>query len=98
MTDTGVYLRKKTAEDFRAAIKEKGLTRWKLRECGMCGTGLHYLFENDKVGYDSNCDCTSYDSGIQLRSYQDLADHYNMQSSNTYLDTIDDFFGFKKPE
>jgi hypothetical protein len=90
-------MKEKTAEDFRQAVKDKGIQTWKLRECSICGSDLNYVFSKDQVYYDSNCGCTKYYTEIQLRSYEELARRYNTNLTfPEYIKEIDEFFGFKE--
>lgn len=44
------------------------------------------------AGFNSSCGCTSYDAGIELRSWDSLADTFNLQ---TYIDRADIWTRFK---
>jgi len=85
----------KTAENFKKAVEEKGLQTWTLRECGICSAPLKYIFAGGEVFYDNNCDCVNYYTEPQLRSYGDLADHYNRQTNEAYIKELNEFWGFK---
>lgn len=74
-----------TAEQVERAVAEHKIRRWMLRRCGICGAGLFYYFEDDAVLFDSNCDCTTFTSGLRLTSYQDVAGSINMQAPEMRL-------------
>lgn len=65
----------------------------------MCDYPLKYIFSLDKeqVSFDAGCDCVTY-SNIQPRSWGDLAEHYNMQTSEEYIAEMDEFWGFQELE
>ncbi len=89
---------KKTGEDFKQQVIAKGITFWKLRSCSICGIPLHYTFSISRdpvVEFDSQCDCTSGRSVPQQRDWDDLAEHYNMQTDETYINEMNKFWGFK---
>lgn len=89
-------MKEKTAEDFRQQVKEKGIKYWTLRLCSMCDAPLDFIFDGDDVFYDSSCDCVTFRTIPEQRSYQDLANHYNRNIKNEeYLKEINEFFGFK---
>lgn len=69
-----------TAEEVRALTK---IDRWRLRECSMCGTGLHYLISPDRteVAFDGSCWCVSYVEPPRISSWDAIARTVNMQSA-----------------
>lgn len=69
-----------TADQVRDAVRERSITSWMLRRCSMCGTGLNYLFADNGVTYDSNCDCVSYWTPPGKRDFESLAQTFNMQT------------------
>lgn len=83
------------AEAFRKAQKEKNISRWAIHDCSICGYQCGYVFRGDDVFYDSGCNCTNFD-GFQLRSFADVASHYNMQRNPDYIKKMDEFWGFKQ--
>ena len=84
----------KTAEDFKRQAKLKNIVWWGIHECSMCGYGCGYKIDGDNLYYDNGCDC-SYGGGPEPRNWENLASHYNMQSSEKYKKEMDKFWGFK---
>ncbi len=68
-----------TAEQIKTLTKVES---WVLRTCSMCDAPLVYIFDGDRVGFDSNCDCVSYWTPVQERSWQDVADTINRQTDD----------------
>jgi len=68
----------KTADELKQQAIAKNITFYPVHNCSMCGYQCGYVIENDKVGYDSGCDCTYNAGGIELRDWDDLARSYNM--------------------
>lgn len=66
----------RTPDEFQEAAKTNGVTRWDIHSCGFCGYQCGYVIQDGMVGYDSGCDCGCR-SGIELRSWEEIADHYN---------------------
>ena len=90
-------MKNKTGEDFRRQVKDLGIKSWTLRECSMCETPLNFIFDGDDVYYDSNCECVTYRTIPQLRTYEDIADIYNMNlGAHQFIRKINSFFGFKE--
>lgn len=85
----------KTAEDFKGQAEKHGIERWDLRDCSICHYPLAYIFMNSDVFFDSGCYCTGSVPNLHRRAWQDIADHYNMQTSETYIKTMDDFWKFE---
>lgn len=87
----------KTAADFQTAAQARGITVWPIRDCSMCGYELSYQFRSGDVAFDTGCWC-SRRLHIEPRSWADVADHYNMQSSASVIARYDEFWGFAAPE
>jgi len=86
----------RTAEEFREQAKARNIKRWPIHDCSMCGYECGYLFnEAGEVAYDSGCDCVlSLGDRISPREWENVAEHYNMQSSENYIKEMDEFWGF----
>lgn len=80
-------------EEFKTAAREKDITKWVVNDCSICGYQCAYLIRGDEVYYDAGCGCVYYPP--HLRSWQDIADSYNMQKSPEYIKEMDEFWGFK---
>lgn len=83
----------KNVEDFKRQVKAKNITYWHIHDCSLCGYGCGYHFINDEVYYDNGCYCTN-GKNLNPRSWEDLAESYNMQTNEGYIKKMDDFFGF----
>jgi hypothetical protein len=90
----------RSAEEFQQAAIERGLTRWTIHECSICGYPCAYIFNwaDTEVAYDSSCYCTRYHNPPRPGTWQDVADHYNMQSSPAIITKYDEFWGFRGRE
>lgn len=95
MNYTKVENWKRTSDEFKDAVKKNNLKKYKLRECSICGTPLYYRFVDGQVLFNSSCACVPDESPDQMRSYQEIADLYNSQSSKEVIDSLDKYFGFK---
>lgn len=84
----------KAIEEFKDAAKEKDIIFWNIHTCGMCGYRCGFLFDGDTVMYDSGCGCVTYGPVITPRSWEDVADQYNMQKSEKCIAKYDAFWGF----
>lgn len=89
-------MKKRPPEEFVEALeKNKSITRWNINDCDLCGYQCGYVFdhENKSIIYDSGCYCVTY-SGWRQADPQDLADHYNLQNSDSVIKIYDEFWGF----
>lgn len=77
-----------TAEDVETAVKEHQIKVWKLRECGFCGWPLCYFFQDGKVFFDPNCNCVNYQTPLQERTYESVAECFNIQSKPEIADRM----------
>jgi hypothetical protein len=91
----------KSPEELKEQATKIGLHRWRVHNCSMCGYPCGYEIHDNEVFYDSGCDCVSY-SNIQPRSWEDLANSYNMNQpennpdiSQKYLDELNDIWKFE---
>jgi hypothetical protein len=67
----------KTPHELKEQVQKMGLTHFPVHKCSMCGYPCGYIFSDDRVSYDSGCYCVG---GIKIeeRTWEDLADTYNM--------------------
>ena len=70
-----------------------------IHRCSMCDYPCGYVIAGiDNIYYDNGCYCTNC-SGAYERSYEDIAEDYNMQSQpNSITENIEEFFKFKPKE
>lgn len=92
----------RTAEELKIQAKLKGITRWPVHDCSMCGYPCGYIINGDRVAYDSGCDCVTY-SNVQPRSWDDLAYAYNLNQpernpdiSQKYLEELNKIWQFEQ--
>jgi len=92
---------KRNAKEFEQKAKEKGITKWNMHDCSICGYKCGYIIRGDKVTYDPGCDCVN--GPERESSWDHLADHYNRnQRENNehieqkFIDEMDEFWGFNK--
>lgn len=87
----------RTAQEFKQQAKERNITKWHIRECSICGYPLAYFFSPDfeEVAFDSGCDCTSGGPNYQRRSWESVAEIYNMQTQPDVIKKMDAFWGFE---
>lgn len=88
------------ANDFRSMAEAKGITRWIVHQCSLCDYACAFVFSQapgmPEVYYDSGCDCVVDYLPLQLRSWQDVAEHYNGQTDPRVIMEMDLFWGFKQ--
>jgi hypothetical protein len=82
-----------TPSQVKEALALRTLRPFYIRTCSLCDLSIGYVFEVAKIvfydpsrigyepediaiGFDPSCACSS-PSSIQLRSYADLAEHFN---------------------
>lgn len=83
----------RSGDDFKKQAVKLNITKWPMHDCSICGYPCGYLFRGDEVFYDSGCDCVNY-TNIQPRNWEDVAEHYNMQSHPDVIKKMDEFWGF----
>ena len=70
-----------TAEQVEQAVKATGYASIRVRDCSICGAPLGYSFQSAIPHWNGACDCGSYYSEPQPRSWQSIADSINMQNA-----------------
>lgn len=83
----------RTAEEFRAQAKERGITKWVVHHCSICNYECGYVIQGDDVFYDSGCNCVRM-TPLQRRSWEDLAFFYNIQKNENVIAQMDKLWGF----
>ena len=83
----------KIGEDFQCAARERDITWWSIRGCSFCGVPIGYVFERGAVAFSSGCGCNSLD-GLEERSWDDVAAHYNMQTHPDVIAQYNSFWGW----
>lgn len=85
----------KIAENFKDQAEKLGILEWRLFSCSMCHTPIGFMFQvqgNPDVVYDSNCDCVTFTSPLQPRSWENVAKLYNMQENSEFIAEMDKFW------
>lgn len=87
----------KTAEQFKQQVAKKNILKWPVHDCSMCGYECGYLFnyEGYEVVYDNGCYCTGITRNSQ-RSWEDVLEHYNLQTHPDVIKEMDKFWGFSE--
>lgn len=91
----------RSAEEFRAAALARGITWWPIRDCSICNAPIGYRLHPQRrshdlppeVAFDSACDCNQLD-GLEPRTWDDVAAHYNLQRAPGVIAAYDRFWGF----
>ena len=86
---------KRKAEEFKEQAKLLGITHWDSHECHFCKYMTKYIFSGGLVLFDQGCDCLKQHNDYVVRSWDDIADYYNMQTSPDVIEKFDKFWGFK---
>lgn len=85
----------KTADDFRQAAQQRNIERWDTRICGICGEPVGYVFIDGHVYFDSCCGCSSYYTEPQRRTWDDVAELYQMNTHNLkWIEATNQFWGW----
>ena len=83
-----------TANDFKEASDIYFIKFLPIRECSICGSQIGYQFSKGAVFFDSNCNCVSFTSPLQKRSWQSFKQYYDHLSEEKQKE-INEFFKFK---
>lgn len=82
---------KKTPEELKNQVKLKGINKWTVHNCSMCGYPCGYVFRGEDVFYDPGCDCVFGEE--KQRSWENLAEEFNRNQPENNPD-----FAGKHPE
>ncbi len=86
-------------EEFKAKAKENKIHHWPMGSCSICHSPTQFLFgeyEDGDVYFDGRCECTQYFGQPQLRDWQSVANHYNLQTNSEVIEKYDKYWGFDK--
>lgn len=90
----------KTVEELKAQAKLKGITRYFVHDCSMCGYPCGYIIKGDTVSYDSGCLCVDY-IAVRPSDWEDLAHSYNLNQpennpeiKQSFLDELNEIWQF----
>lgn len=86
---------KRTAQEFRNNAIKYRIDKWMFRECNMCGHPIGFLFfrGNSEVYFDGGCDCAC--GGCYPRTWEDVAELYNLQTNPDVIRRFDEFWHFE---
>lgn len=80
------YIKRVTPEQIRESAIKNQIDWFPIHDCAICGKIVGYRFfrwPNYEVVFDSTCDCSYYEN-LRPRSWEDVANHINMQSNEEY--------------
>lgn len=87
----------RTAKEFEAAAARRGIAWWSIRSCSICEIPIGYHFlPSGQVVWDGRCECSSA-FGPELRTWEDVAGHYNLQGHPDVIAEYDQYWGFASP-
>lgn len=92
----------RSAEEFKAQATALDRDHWTIRDCGLCGYPLSYIFHDDgSVSFDSGCNCCGGGPTLSPRTWDEIAEHYNRNQpernpeiTREWLDKADEFWQF----
>lgn len=85
----------RTPEEFKLHARKHRISYWPVRECSICGYQLGYHFSvSGNVAFDPGCDCVRYRPGFVARSWQEVANLYNLQTDPRVIEGYDFFWHF----
>lgn len=84
----------KTGDDFRKQVKLHGITKWPSHPCSICNVWVGYEFHDGAPYYNSSCGCSG-GSALQVRTWDDVAEMYNMQVTPSVIEKMDKFWHFE---
>ena len=85
----------KTGEELKRQAEVRNITRWDHHDCGLCGYMTAYHFRDGEVYFDPGCYCAN--GGMSPRSWDDVAEFYNMQTHPETQARFAAFWGFDVP-
>jgi len=101
----------KSWEDFYHAARDNNLLEQPMGDCSICGYMLAFQFHPDyltdeeaeaegtvSVCFDAGCHCVGGPSTYRDSSWEDVANHYNRQTSETYINTLNSHYSFNKED
>lgn len=84
----------RTAEEFKNSAKLHDIKKWDSHPCSLCGYVVGYIFPDGKVYYDNGCNCMRHAPPPTARTWEDVAEHYNMQTHPDVIKKMDEFWKF----
>lgn len=86
---------KYTGDQVREAMIASDIKYAHARNCSLCDAPLFFRREGDRIFWSGDCDCTTYGSGLQERSWDEIAAWINMQTSPEASRSLCEMFGIK---
>lgn len=103
----------KYPQDFKNRAIKKGIKKWIIHYCSICGypCGFHFSPDGETVLYNNGCYCTREYNEI-ASSWVEVADHYNNNAGSpdaeervkknplfgNVIKEMNDFWGFENPD
>lgn len=79
-------------DEMKQKVLESKKRLFPVHDCSMCRYKCGYIIYNNIPHYDSGCDCVNYEN-VQPRSWEDMFEHYNMQSDKGKEIVLSEWFG-----
>lgn len=73
-----------TAAQVKNAAINNHISFIRHHQCGGCNAWVGFEIQDDKLFFDSNCDCSSYRSPLEPRDWNSLSEWINMQSTEKW--------------
>lgn len=84
----------KSAIDFQESYHKNKIKKWIIHNCVICNYPCGFLFEFDNVYYDNGCYCTYLEAPLRQSNFQEVADHYNLQTTLKVIEEYNEFWKF----
>ena len=74
----------KTSEDFKKSAQENNIEYWPIHNCSMCDYECAFIFNfvGHDVIYDAGCNCTGMGYSRYPRTWDSVAEQYNLNIKN----------------
>jgi len=86
----------KTGEDFKEQAKLLNIDHWDSHKCAICNYMTKFVFVGGQVLFDSGCDCMRELADYSPRTWDDVADYYNMQINASVKKEFSKFWRFEE--
>lgn len=73
-------MRQVSAEEVKQACIAANINHIPHHDCGGCGCWVAYQRQGENLYFNSNCGCSSFESGPRPCNWYEAADWINMQS------------------
>jgi hypothetical protein len=87
---------KRLPSEFEQAVKNHGITFWYRTDCTLCGYACGFHFKNGLPFYDNGCHCSGNQGVMRPRTWDDVAESYNIQTHPDVIKRHNEFWHFKQ--